>query len=491
MFLIYNISIIHAQAEHGFPDLQPNPAALEFARNGQKDILSWEDIAVMALWASGLPAGRDGTLNDPSHLTLLRQAVFELHGPGVLPSDPRTRGEFILNFMHQRFLKTYSEQQTRLDTLLSNGTYNCVSSAVLYTILASAAGLRAEGVMTRDHAFAAVLAGTESVDVETTNPYGFDPGTKREFQDRFGRITGFAYVPPGNYRERSSLSQMELVSLILSNRIAVLESRSRYAEAVSLALDREALLSQRQHPADSPFFSDPRKDVMDRLFNFGAALVGAGREKEALDWAVYAGERFQDNERWQEFVHTAMNNLLVKLIRQNRISEARDELDVNAYRLTPRNYDLLNAMVSDAELVRLSQAAGGEIEVQAAIDVIGQALSRSLVSPARAEELRTFVILREAERLGRDKGPPAAIAYTEQAVSRYGSNSQLQNALSVFRANRIADLHNRFAELFNKGNYEEALAAVREALEEFPGNRRLTEDLVLAEQALRQQQNRQ
>jgi hypothetical protein len=255
--------------------------------------------------------------------------------------------------MHRRFLKSYSEHQTRLDQLLSSGRYNCVSSAVLYMLLASSVGLEVTGVMTRDHAFVTVNAGTELIDVETTNPYGFDPGNRREFHDGFGRTTGFAYVPARNYRDRTSINQLELVSLILHNRIVEAESRNRYAEAVALALDRAALLSAQRGVPDAPFFEAPEKDLMDRLYNFGAALIRGGKEEEALRWAACAGARYPGT-RWQEMTFAALNNLLGKHIRAQRITEAREALSLHAPSLNPGNLAKLDALVLDAELLRLT-----------------------------------------------------------------------------------------------------------------------------------------
>ncbi|MDR2109692.1 MAG: hypothetical protein LBP32_00130 [Spirochaetaceae bacterium] len=73
----------------------------------------------------------------------------------------------------------------------------------------------------------------------------------------------------------------------------------------------------------------------------------------------------------------------------------------------------------------------------------------------------------------------------EGIIGHYGENSRLTNALRVFRSNRLAEFHNTFAGLYNRGDYEEARRVIQEALEEFPGNRQLTTDLNMAERALR------
>jgi tetratricopeptide (TPR) repeat protein len=469
-----------------FPSLDPDPRAYEFARRGA---YSWQDIGEIALWASsvGAAAGTTGAANAASQSTLIRNAAAELLAMPDLPADARARGEFVLTFVHQRFLKAYSEHQTRLDEIFRTGRYNCVSSAVLYAIFAAAAGLDVRGVMTKDHAFIMVNTGTERIDVETTNPIGFDPGNRREFHDGFGKLTGFAYVPARNYRDRTAISQLELVSLILTNRISELESRNRYGEVVPLAINRAALLRDRRDPetADSTnpaFFADPQRDMTDRLLNYGSSLMKAGQETRALEWASLAGGRYPDEARWQEFTYAALNNLLVKFVRGKRIVDARAILEANAAILSRDNFDRLDAMVLDAELVQRSTGIRTAEEAEAVLLAIDHA--RGVLSENRARELRDFIILKEGERLSSSGGAREAINYTEAAIVRYGRDTKLENAIRVYRNNRLAELHNTFADLYNKGDYDGAGRFVRTALEEFPGNRSLTQDLNMVEKAL-------
>jgi tetratricopeptide (TPR) repeat protein len=469
---------LSAQAPR-FPPLDPDPQALEYAgRAGY----SWQDIADIALWASatGIQGASDGTAG----AELVRNAVAEMLAMPDLGSDPKTRGESVLAFIHRRFLKGYTENQTRLDEIFRTGRYNCVSSAVLYTIFAVAAGLDVRGVMTRDHAFVTVDTGAELIDVETTNPIGFDPGNRREFHDGFGKLTGYAYVPARNYRDRTAISQVELVSLILSNRISELERRNRFSEAVPLAINRAALLEGRHNPVSSSFFTDPRQDLTERLLNYGSSLMRAGQEETALQWAAQASGRYPDEARWQEFIYAALNNLVVKHIRAHRLAEARGALDLHAAALSADNYERPDAVVVDAELMQRSEAVRSAEEAQTVLLSIEDALGRGALAERRAKELRVFIILKEGERLSSAAGQAAALSYIEAALARYGRDTQLENAVRVYRNNRIAELHNAFADLYNRGNYDEAARFIRAALEEFPGNRNLTQDLNLAERAL-------
>jgi hypothetical protein len=465
-------------AGSAFPGLDPDPQALAYARLGASRSYSWQELAGIALWASGGEAGS-------RFMDRILAAAAELRADPSLPADPRGRGEFILSYIHRGLLKRYADRQTRVDEIFVNGRYNCVSSAVLYLILAASQGLEGWGVMTRDHAFVTIRAGKETIDVETTNPYGFDPGSRQEFHDEFGRLTGFAYVHPRNYRDRTDLSPLELISLIFTNRIFDLESRGHYGNSVSLALNRAGLLSRRSHPVASPFFADPGQDLLDRLLNFGISLVKAGKEDEALRWALLARERYP-HPRWEAFIYGALNNFLVKLIRSQRFAEAREVLAGYGPALSQDNAERLNILIIDAELVHQSSRIRTVSDAEASLRAIGSAQNSRALSPSRAEEMRTFVLLKEGEILAASQGWRAAMNFLEEAMNRYGRTSRLDNALQVFRSNRTMEIHNQFADLFNHRKYPEARRVAAEGLAELPGNRQLQSDLARVEQVLRQ-----
>ncbi|MDR2069806.1 MAG: hypothetical protein LBP81_00095 [Treponema sp.] len=480
---------VEVTATGNFPRLEADPRAGELNLLERDGVYFWQDLMNIALWASG----ESGTPAEKKIKEIIINAAAELKR-SALPKSPRERGEYVLTFMYDRFLKTYSTHQTKVDEIFYSGRYNCVSSAVLYTIFAVSVGLDVRGVMTRDHAFVTVNIGTESIDVETTNRYGFDPGSRREFHDAFGTVTGFAYVPARNYRDRVSISQLELASLILSNRIADLESRGRYPEAVPLAVDRAALLARRTNPINSSFFADPNRDLLDRIFNYGASLIAAGKEADALAWCNTAWRHYGNTDstagdsRWQEFTYAALNNYLVKLLKGQQISEARTLLTRYTARLSPEQYGQLNTLLVDAELLKRISGIRRTEDAEAVLRTITAAENQLTLSADRAMEMRNFILIQEGERIASEQGPPAAIAYTEAAIARYGKNPGLEDALKVHRSNRVADLHNSFASLFNSREYERAREFIRTALAEFPGNRQLAADLNLAERALRRQQ---
>ncbi len=252
------------------PRLEADPQAYVFSDD--LDTSDWRSLFSLAWWASGATGGEAAADEFAPVVMKLTDTVVEM--------DERQKAEFVLEYMHKNFLGSYRLKQTRIDTLLETGGYNCVSSAVLYSILATAVGLDVSGVNTSDHAFCSVRIDDKQIDVETTNIYGFEPGTRIDFHDNFGKTTGFSYVPPGNYRDRNRIDILKLFSLIIQNRIADVESAGRYSEAVGLAVDRWVLLGGSR--------GQEFEDLVTRMLNYGTLLSRAGREADALDWAKLA-----------------------------------------------------------------------------------------------------------------------------------------------------------------------------------------------------------
>jgi len=476
-FLLFFAGITAVYSQNTtFPRLTPDPKALEYYRLGEKSEYSWTALAQISLWASG-----DTSI---SNIDKIRDASDSIKNAVDLPASDRDRAEYILKFMHKNIIKSYSLYQTRIDTMLSTGRYNCVSSAVLYMVLCQSLGINAKGVMTKDHAFITITIGDTDIDVETTNAYGFDPGNRKEFHDQFGRLTGFSYVPAKNYRDRQTISRIELVSLIMNNRIVDHERQNQFADSVPVAIDRAALLAGNALTVGSikdtqdTIFTDPQEDLMDRLLNFGAMLLRAGKEEESLQWAAAASPVYPDEKRWQEFIMAAVNNHLMKFIKANKQADARKFLDGQRPVLSQANYDKLDALLIDSELLGIANQIRAAADGDAVVNAIEQARNSGKIPEKRAIELITFAVQKTAASLSTSPAGNwrAAIQYVEVYLSRFGANRELEQALNIYRSNLATDYHNRFAAEWNKKNYTEAERILNEGLAEFPKDRQLLSD---------------
>ncbi|MDP3516605.1 MAG: hypothetical protein Q8S94_05490 [Pseudohongiella sp.] len=147
------------------------------------------DLLALYLIASGDIRDDDQVKPFQTHLELF----FEQHQDVLRIRDERERGAQLLKRMHLHFfsaderspLAGYDADQSQLSALLRTGVYNCISSALLYLVLAETAGLVSAGVIMPSHAYVQItLPDGRIVDVETTSADGFDVVRDEAFFNR-------------------------------------------------------------------------------------------------------------------------------------------------------------------------------------------------------------------------------------------------------------------------------------------------------------------
>ena len=137
--------------------------------------------------------------------------------------------------MHRTFLRRYNKNSFTFADLKDTQSYDCVSASLLYAALLTRYGISCGAIETTDHVLTKVILDTRDVFVETTNFYGFDPGSKKEFQSNFGKSTGFTYVAPGRYKLFDDLPMKKLLALVIQNDVFIKTKEKKYLEATNLA----------------------------------------------------------------------------------------------------------------------------------------------------------------------------------------------------------------------------------------------------------------
>jgi len=175
---------------------------------------------------------------------------------------------------------------------------------VLYLILARSVGLAVGGVRTTDHAFCTVQIGARTIDVETTNPYGYDQNSRKEFTDSFGTVTGFAYVPPTNYRDRTLVGERGLLALVLHDRVSFAIERGDHAASLEPAVTGWTLSGD-----------DLARDALVTAVSNNAVLLGqSNRYDEAVSLLEQAGRLLGADpdlaQRRQELLHNQVVSLM-------------------------------------------------------------------------------------------------------------------------------------------------------------------------------------
>ncbi|WP_052294266.1 tetratricopeptide repeat protein [Desulfosudis oleivorans] len=121
---------------------------------------------------------------DPRAFSRYRPRIRAIRSRALAGVDrnaaPYDRGKTLLFWLHDNVLRTYSETSNLAGDLLDKGAFNCLSSTILYCLLAKDLGLSVSGVLAPGHTFCLLADGDRQIVVETTNRYGFEPGRVEE-----------------------------------------------------------------------------------------------------------------------------------------------------------------------------------------------------------------------------------------------------------------------------------------------------------------------
>ena len=268
--LFFSSLFLFGQENVQFPSLEP---IFQF----EKEELSGEDCIVCGLEFSLCPTSSE---THSAILSQFKELESEVTSQEFLDLDEEVRGERILTLMYEKVLKQYSFNQTYIDIMFQKGIYNCVSSSVFYAALAKSAGLNVKGNETPEHAFCTVyLSDGRKIDVETTNPNGFNPGTKKNVTTSTNS-TRYYTVPKKSYSNRKEISIFRLVSLVGKNATALLDEKNDYNRSVPEAATQIDFL--RNASADEK--ASARKSFDIATTNYAVHLDRQKKSDLALDW---------------------------------------------------------------------------------------------------------------------------------------------------------------------------------------------------------------
>ena len=413
-----------------------------------------------SLIASGIP----DISSDPG-VRLAEDLAALLNSAPYPPGDQAAVAEELLTWMHGNLLTRYVESQTRIDTLLDNGRYNCVSSAVLYMILLRSRGIPVHGVLTPDHAFCRLPE--IGIDVETTIPFGFNPGVRREAVDSFTGRTGFTYVPPGDYKRRRDIGEKELIALIYQNRISALQRAGKWAAAVGLARDRWALSGTQT----------AENDFRDSLTNYAAEADRRGENLKALDVMARAAAMIGAGPELKDTAAALLGNAVSRSLRAGRTQDALDALaaaDRPASALLFTG-DFIESRRRDitGEILRRTVETADFPDAAAAINT---ALDSGDITTERWQKFALHLWSSEARRRSRGGEWAGGWDFLQTAPSKIRSIAGWPALMDTYTHNAAVSFHNRFVDAFRRRQWDRAAAALEEGLRRFPTHPALLAD---------------
>jgi len=132
----------------------------------------------------------------------------------------KQKAAFLFESMYKHFFKghgfsQYHADQSQVSKIFDDGTYNCISSAMLFIAAAERLDLEVSGVLIPSHAFVQLtLPRGEVIDIETTSLDGFDINHDAKFYEYQARewASERELDPPSfqDYLDREIISPLEL-----------------------------------------------------------------------------------------------------------------------------------------------------------------------------------------------------------------------------------------------------------------------------------------
>lgn len=414
--------------------------------------------------------------------------------------DTFARGRALLTWLHKRaFKKGYKEKQTDVSTVLDTATFNCVSSATLYNILARRMGLDVRGIEVPDHAFSILYDGTRHADIETTTKAGFNPARNRAGLTEFQRQTGFVYIADRNRSKRREIGDTGLVALTYYNHGVGFAKKKLY---------EKALVSNFKALSLDPKNKSAVKNVLAALGNWSSSLSKSGDYDKALavlntglalapkDWTL----RHNKKVVWQQKFRKSLDqgDVTIALAHlKTAYQETRDSSFLNMQswvfsrqgegKIKARDWDGALAL-ADAGLRVVDPSARRRLErwrvnvvrrwSKSAIDAKKFALAMDVVEQGLKRTPKNYTLQRDLGYIAQE--------WTGNVAALEGDKSAQLLAVKLRkRFPKSSSVHNAARNVFNfpagkaikSGNFERGIAIYNAGLIALPKDYQLTRNL--------------
>lgn len=380
-------------------------------------------------------------------------------------------GEKILELMYEKVLKQYSLPQTKVDVMFHNGKYNCVTTSLLYLALAVDCGLDARVQETEKHAFITLyLSDGTKVDVETTNPYGFNPGAKKEIGTNTNGSKKYAIVPKNYYANRKEISRAKAITLPAKNICSVLNDQGDFEYAIPLAASILSFVTKEK--------TQVRNDFDALCGNFTIAAVNQGRSEDALDFLENVFSRYGKSDFLVKRYSDITYNSVAECCNKKDFSSARSIFVNRCGNVDDQTMMEMQRMIYQGEvLFRVSNLSGRE-----GIKVIQEFRNRD-------EGFNDVRFINQLEKIEENhwatlildlfdtKEYLAAAKICDEGLESLPKSTYLKNTRKQCYLNHGIDVHNQIVPLVNAKKYSEALKIVKEALKVNPDNATLKSDM--------------
>ncbi len=454
MFLLFGISL-YAQNYSFESDSRITKKAAE------SSVMDAELFVRTALIASGADDSEIDILYNTlaDYSSKLKKEINSLE----LTTDSQ-KAEHMLLFLYDNILSRYSLLQTRVDTAVKNGVYNCVSATILYMYFIKSLEIPIIGVETPLHAFCVVQTEGGNIDVETTNPYGFDPGVKKDISTSENQKK-YAIVPSKNYSGRHNKDDRRIISLIYNNRISSLQNQKQNAQTISLA--SSAYFLQNKSAESSEILSKC-------VYNTAIDLCSAKKEEESLELIEKAESLWggsTPSSLYASFRETTVMNMVGSLSNKKDFEGAQSILQKYQNYLSQANKESLQNMITYNSLNK-------KIATSSFDDAYDELFAnKDNLSTKNYNNLFVYLYSTNADKLAKAGDYQKAWELVDEGLLVLKNNSTLLQQKNSYKQNYAIDIHNQAVKYLNEKNYSAAKKIIQEGLAVVENSSLLKNDL--------------
>ena len=403
----------------------------------------------------------------------------DMASSSIIDLQEEERGKAILKYLYQNYLKAYSLNQTKIDVALETGTYNCVSSAVLYMAAAKAAGLEVRGQSTTQHAFCSIYVMDEKsgnlkrIDVETTNPYGFNPGSKEEIEHE-NQIKKYYVVPKKYYSNRQEVSDGVFAGLIAGNLCADYIKSGEYTRALPLGAARwDAVKNESVKSVASV------RNSFDILAANYVNLLppSAASYFSTLDWFSAFIDRWGTNDFLQKNLDSSIINLLVLCFQEKNYPLASEAYEKYKTKLSPSQTAKSEEIITDTIIITTTDGLPPEQKVEEINRLLSSDVLANSARQNRANLHLESYWLEYLNVLMNSRNYELGYTNASIALNQLPKSTKIKAMQNGFYSNQIATIHNSFAKQANARNFEAAQALLEEGLGKYPNDKTLKKDM--------------
>ncbi len=467
---------------------------------GERSCLTGEELIKYALNYNFI---QPGSREEEAYLKKFNRYLKTLQSRKLNYYDSKKRrAEFILEFMHERILTKYDEAQSFVEVAFDQGTYNCVSSAIIYAALCKSSGIEVYANNIPEHLYCTVVINGKEYDVETTSPNGFNSRYRKKDN-------------PEDYKNPEKLSDFKFVSCVATNAIYDDKEITQYEKIIPLAYTRYLFMQ-----GDKSNGNDGQSYFENACISFIYELQQVKKYDQVLKWMDFVYEKISFSERLMEVYENAVSNCVIIRVNSGEYDAAQEVLSAHKDFVSQSLFDEKQKYIDNFRNHSKSKDSAAKKSASVSSGA-GVGKSSSSVSSGTNQKTNNLLKIDQAmEGLSYEQGVLQSEKFMKDSL--YSSDSDFRKRVnewfSYFATNLCVsyglagddlkaayaadnylkilpgdkdlekvsytawynydvDVHNKYCEFINAGNLKGAKKVLEEGLEIHPDSKSLKADL--------------